>query len=58
MLAFLISLLAVATPHCIDDYGAIPGDSSINQAWKNSQALTSALKAANSSVTDRIVTVP
>ena len=42
----------------IDDFGAIPNDSSFNAAILNGKALHLALNAANKSYPDRIVLIP
>ncbi len=58
LLVFLSATGLALASHSIDDYGAVSNDPLEKAAVVNSAAVVSAIKAANSSGTDRTVLVP
>lgn len=53
-----VALLSLAAAFSIDEFGAIPNDSSMKTAWINQKAFEDAIEAANKSTTDRVVKIP
>ena len=57
-LGVLLALAFVASTHSIDDFGAVPNDSSTKAALNNKNAMLKAIDAAMADKTDRTVEVP
>lgn len=58
MILLGLCLVSLAAGFSIDDFGAIPNDSSLDAAWTNQKAFQDAIEAATKSSSDRVVKIP